>query len=155
VISTTFFIIPSEKNELYSSIIKNLKLDINIYGIEQVAKEMIEKFNYEFDGDYKSTVLENLSEEGFINLFSIDVRDLNKAIEENDFSEEMLFPIGKTEIGDWDSLEKLTSKEEVDSIKEDFKNEKSKFIVILYCQGNYIHAFSCPEYDEDTDEVES
>jgi hypothetical protein len=142
MISNTFFEMPSAKIQLYSSIITNLGFNTDAYAIEPVTKEMIENFNNEFDVEYKSTVLENRREDGYITLFSIDVKDLNKAIAENDFSEDMLNSIGKVELGDWDVMKDLTSAEEVDAIMKDFNDVNPDYIVLLYCQGNYIHAFS-------------
>jgi len=142
MISNTFFEMPSAKIQLYSSIITNLGFNTNAYAIEPVTEEMIENFNNEFDVDYKSTVLENLREDGYITLFSIDVKDLNKAIEQNDFSADMLNSIGKVELGDWDAMKDLTSAEEVETIMKDFNDVNPDYIVLLYCQGNYIHAFS-------------
>jgi hypothetical protein len=142
MISNTFFEIPSAKIQLYSSIITNLGFKVNEYGIDVVSNEMIENFNNAFDDDYKSTVLENFREEGYVTIFSIGVSDLVKAVEVNKFLEEMLHPIGKADLGDWDSVQKLTSAEEVSTLMKDFKDVNPDFIVLLYCQGNYIHAFS-------------
>jgi len=142
LILATFFEIPAEKNQLYSSVISNLRFNSKEYGIDLVTSEMIDNFNDQFDEDYKSSVLENFCEEGFIKFLSIDVREFNKAIEEKYFSGEMLHFIGKAELGDWESVKKITSKEEAATLKKDFKGSNPEYIVLLYCQGNYIHAFS-------------
>lgn len=142
LISATLFNLSASKIQLFSSIVTNLRFEVNEYGIEPVTKKMIAEFNNQFDIEYKSDCLLNFRHEGSIVLLSIDIRDLKRAIEENDFSEAFLHHIGKADLGDWESIQKLTNEKEAETLKKDFKGVKPDYIVIMYCQGNYIHAFS-------------
>ena len=75
-------------------------------------------------------------------VLSIDVNDLQLSIKTGDFNELMLKKIGTVDLKDWLSLEKLITKEEIKIIKKDFKDVSPDFIVLMYCQGKYIHAFA-------------
>lgn len=142
MISVTFFQISSRKIQLYNLIVKNLRLEPENYKIEIASIGIIEAFNNQFDVQYKSMILDKFCDDGYISLLSIDIRDLKNAIAENDFSESMLQSIGKVELGDWDSLQKLTSMNEGVALEKEFKDGDIKYLVVLYCQGNYVYAFS-------------
>jgi hypothetical protein len=108
-----------------------------VYAIEPVTEEMIENF-LSFGDDYISGVLEDFREDGFVTLYSIDVKDLKKAVEEDNISGKILHQIGKANCGDWDALIKLTSKEEVNFWKK-YEGPNPDWVVRLYCQGKLIN----------------
>ena len=141
-ISATLFSLTEQKLHLYHSIIAILNIETTDYDIKIISEKIIDQFNDKIDFEYKSIILEKFVEYGMIVVLSIDVNDLQLSIKTGDFNELMLKKIGTVDLKDWLSLEKLITKEEIKIIKKDFKDVSPDFIVLMYCQGKYIHAFA-------------
>lgn len=141
-ISATIFSLTETKQLLYNSIMAVLDIDKKIHSIKSISEKIVNQFNDKIDIDYRSSILEKFVQYGMIVVLSIDVNDLQVAINMGDFNESMLKKIGTVDLNDWLSLEKLITKEETKIIKKEFKGVSPEFIVLLYCQGKYIHAFA-------------
>lgn len=96
-----------------------------------------------------SSYLEDFSQKGRIVVLEITEKDLIKSTEDHDlFSGELFSMIGVVDLKSWQALSKLIGKVESDWVKDEYKEEDPMSITLLYCNGNYVYAYSVPKDDE-------
>lgn len=110
--------------------------------------ETIKTFVENFGNDDLSGFLENYLESDKIVILSISLSDLKAATKNNvDYSNDVQV-VGDVELNDWKGLSKLIGKKEAEWAQKEFTEEHSSGIVLLYCEGKYVYAFSRPGSDE-------
>jgi hypothetical protein len=136
----------SEDPKLHLKKISDFKKQINKSQTEStvigIDGETIKAFVENFGNDDLSGCLENYSESDKIVVLSISRNDLEIALKENKNYSENIEVLGDVEMNDWKNLSKLIGKKEADWAKKEFTEENSSGIVLLYCEGNYVYAFS-------------
>ena len=117
-----------------------------IDSIEDLATKFRDSFSDEEElAEFISSYLDDFSEDGKIVVLQIEEADLIKSTENHDLLSGDLFTmIGTVDLKSWKSLSKLIGKVESDWVKNEFEEENPASIVLLYCEGNYVYAFSSP-----------
>ena len=152
-------IVDNSKNSTSKKNISKEKKDTEVKSIEDVTTQFRESFTDEEElADYVSSFLEDSSEKGKIVVLEIKEKDLIKVTNDHDFLSSDLFSmIGVVGIKAWFPLSKLIGKEESDWVKSEFTEEDPSSIVLLYCNGKYVYAYSVPKDDQsnENDEIDS
>jgi hypothetical protein len=127
---------------VFISNIEESELDNDVIGIDD---ESIVAFVENFGNDGLSGFLENYLESNRIIVLTISRNDLESATINNvDYSDNVEY-FGFFEINDWKGLSKLIGKKEADWAKKEYKDEDPDGIVLFYCEGKYVYAFSNPK----------
>lgn len=110
--------------------------------------ELIKKFVEKQGWDNISQVLdEDYSQKGDIVVVEIDADDLIKSLSTTDHFGDFVCISGIIKLKAatlWADLSKLIGESEAEWVKEEFKEENPDSIVLLYCGGKYVYAFSNP-----------
>jgi hypothetical protein len=108
--------------------------------------ELIKKFVEKHGEDYIMDLLYDYLEKGQIVVVEISAFDLIKTLSSDDFFGKFISIAGTAEKGDlmWSELSDLIGESESAWVKEEFKEENPDSIVLLYCGGKYVYAFSNP-----------
>lgn len=141
-ISSAFFRISPAKIRLYASLAANLSLKGNQYEILPVTQDLVDAFHRAIGFQETSFVLEQLVRPGKIVLTSIGSDALLKASADGVMDASSIQLLGEAEVGDWAAVQALTDADEVRRLKTDLGRRTPEFLVVLYCQGIYVHAFS-------------
>lgn len=129
---------------VFISNIEESESDDAVIGIDD---ESIVAFVENFGNDGLSGFLENYLESNRIIVLTISRSDLETATINNvDYSDNVEY-FGFLEINDWKGLSKLIGKKEADWAKKEFADEDPDGIVLFYCDGKYVYAFSKPKED--------
>lgn len=132
------------KDGVFISNIEESEPNNSVIGIDD---ESIVAFVENFGNDGLSDFLENYLESDRIIVLTISRSDLESATINNvDYSDNVEY-FGFFEINDWKGLAKLIGKKEADWAKKEFKDEDPDGIVLFYCEGKYVYAFSNPKED--------
>lgn len=121
-----------------------------------IDDETIKAFVENFGNEDLSGFLENYLESDKIVVLSISRADLESATNQNEDYSDKVEVLGHVEMNEWKDLAKLIGKKEAEWAKKEFSEENSSGIVLLYCEGKYVYAFSNPESnnEENEDEVD-
>jgi hypothetical protein len=144
LMSVSFFELPDSRRDLYLGIAKALNLEKYVEEIPKITQDKIDDFVMAFGNEILWDELDYFKESGNIVFVSIDSADLIDSISEGNFTKEMLQLIGSTKIGDVQNMTSITSEAEAIAMEKEFKDEKNEYIVVLYCQGKYVYAYSSP-----------
>jgi len=144
LMSVSFFELPDSRRDLYIGIAKALNLEKYVEEIPKITQDKIDEFVKACGDELFWDVLDYFKESGNIIFVSIDSEDLIDSISEGIFTKEMLQLIGSAKIDDWQTITSITNQEEAKSIKKEFKDENNEYILVLYCQGKYVYAYSSP-----------
>ena len=119
--------------------------------------ELINKFVEKQGTDALNDYLETYLQKGQIVVTEISAFGLIKLISKDDNLDNFISISGTVEKGEnmWDELATLIGETESEWAKDEFKDENSNSIVLLYCEGKYVYAFSNPEDQEEEDKVET
>lgn len=119
--------------------------------------ELINKFVEKQGTDALNDYLETYLQKGQIVVTEISAFGLIKLISKDDNLDNFISISGTVEKEEnmWDELAILIGETESEWAKDEFKDENSNSIVLLYCEGKYVYAFSNPEDQEEEDKVET
>ena len=108
--------------------------------------ELIKKFVEKQGTDDIMDVLDSYLQKGQIVVVEISAFDLIKTLSSNAYFGDFVSVAGTVDKGDsmWADLSELIGESEADWVKEEFKEENPDSIVLLYCGGKYVYAFSNP-----------
>ncbi len=124
---------------------------------EEVNDDNINDFIENYGSDNLNDFLDTYSEVGKIIVLELEKNDLINFDNNTDKLSELVNAIGSVifdkSASTWKNLAVLIGKEESESLKTEFKDEDPASIVLLYCNGKYVYAFSCP--NEDDQELDS
>ena len=123
---------------------------------EEINQDLIDAFVEQYGNDNLSEFLENYLVEGEIVIVNIDPADFIATV--NDFADfsDLVSVLGSVNIDSWSDLAEYIGKKEANKAKEEFKDENSGGVVLFYCDGNYVYAFSNQKEDDfgfDQDEL--
>ena len=123
---------------------------------DAISQEEIDAFIAENGVDIFSEALENFLVDGEIVILTIEKEDLMAVIAGASDVGDCIQPLGTVELDDWTGLANLIGKKEANWAKKEFKEENASGIVLLYCDGKYVYAFSNPqEEDAMNDDINS
>ncbi|MHA8083020.1 DUF4116 domain-containing protein [Aquirufa sp. A-Brett2-15D] len=117
------------------------------------SQEEIDAFIAENGVDIFSEALENFLVDGEIVIMTIEKEDLMAVIAGTSDVGDCIQPLGTVELDDWTGLANLIGKKEANWAKKEFKEENASGIVLLYCDGKYVYAFSNPQEEDASDEM--
>ncbi|MCE2779949.1 MAG: ankyrin repeat domain-containing protein [Algoriphagus sp.] len=108
--------------------------------------ELIKKFVEKQGTDDIMDLLDSYLQKGQIVVVEISAFDLIKTLSSNAYFGDFVSVAGTVDKGDsmWADLSELIGESEADWVKEEFKEENPDSIVLLYCGGKYVYAFSNP-----------
>jgi hypothetical protein len=108
--------------------------------------EFIKKFVEKHGEDDIMDLLDSYLQKGQVVVVEISVLDLIKTLQINDYLGNFISIAGTVDHGDlmWSELSDLIGESEAAWVKEEFKEENPDSIVLLYCGGKYVYAFSNP-----------
>jgi hypothetical protein len=88
--------------------------------------------------------LEPWKEAGRIVILDIEADDLVRFDESTNLTD-LLANRGSVAVNDWNGLGKQVGSEEAKALKKEFGKEDPTAIVLLYCNGMYVYAYSEPK----------
>lgn len=118
----------------------------------EMSHEEIDFFLSENGVDFLAGVLENYLAQDELVLLTIEKADLVASINGSCEVGDCLKPLGTLELNDWTGLANLVGKKEANWAKKEFKEENPSGIVLLYCDGKYVYAFSNPQEEDSGEE---
>ena len=118
----------------------------------EMSHEEIDFFLAEHGVDLLAGVLENYLVDDELVVLTIGKGDLIAVIAGTADAGDCVQPLGTVELNDWTGLEALVGKKEANWAKKEFKEENASGIVLLYCDGKYVYAFSNPQEEDSTNE---
>ena len=123
---------------------------------DDIAKNF--RDSYEDEEDLAGAMIllsDDFSENGKIVVLEIKEKDLIKVTNNQDLLSGSLFSVlGVVGIKSWQALSKLIGNEEAEWVKNEFKDENPKSIVLLYCNGKYVYAYSDPNDEEPVNDID-
>lgn len=112
---------------------------------EVMSQEEMDAFIAENGVDTFSEALEIFLIDGEIVVLTIEKEDLIAVISGTSDAGDCIQPLGTVELNNWNSLATIVGKKEANWAKKEFKEENASGIVLLYCDGKYVYAFSNPQ----------
>lgn len=108
--------------------------------------ELIKKFVEKQGTDDIMDLLDSYLQKGKIVVVEISAFHLTKTTSSTDYFGDFVTLAGVVEKGDslWSDLSELIGESEAEWVKEEFREENPDSIVLLYCGGKYVYAFSNP-----------
>ena len=108
--------------------------------------EFIKKFVEKHGTDDIMDLLDSYLQKGQVVVVEISLVDLIKTLQVNDYLGNFISIAGTVDHGElmWSELSDLIGESEAAWVKEEFKEENPDSIVLLYCEGKYVYAFSNP-----------
>lgn len=120
----------------------------------EMSDDEIDFFLSENGVDFLAGILENYLVEDELVVLTIEKEDLIAAIKGTCDVGDCLQPLGSVDLNDWAGLANLVGKKEANWAKKEFKEENPSGIVLLYCEGKYVYAFSNPQEQDSSEEEE-
>jgi hypothetical protein len=114
--------------------------------------ELIKKFVEVKGTDDIMDLLDSYLQKGQIVVVEISAFHLIKTLSSTDYFGDFVSIAGTVDQGEsmWADLSELIGESEAEWVKEEFKEENPDSIVLLYCGGKYVYAFSNPiSHNED------
>ena len=118
----------------------------------EMSHEEIDFFLAENGVDLLAGVLENYLVDDELVVLTIGKVDLIAVIAGTADAGDCVQLLGTVELNDWTGLAELIGKKESNWAKKEFKEENASGIVLLYCDGKYVYAFSNPQEEDSTDD---
>ena len=116
--------------------------------------DVIDSFIAKHGLDLFAGVLENYLVDDELVVLTIGKGDLIAVIAGTADAGDCVQPLGTVELNDWVGLAALVGKKEANWAKKEFKEENASGIVLLYCDGRYVYAFSNPQEEDSSEEWE-
>jgi hypothetical protein len=117
--------------------------------------DVIDSFIAKHGLDLFAGVLENyLVDDGLV-VLTIGKGDLIAVIAGTADAGNCVQPLGTVGLNDWAGLANLVGKKEANWAKKEFKDENASGIVLLYCDGKYVYAFSNPQEEDSSEEEDN
>ena len=121
---------------------------------DAMTQEEIDAFIAENGVDIFSGALEDFLVDDEIVVLTIEKEELMATLKGESDVDAFLQTLGRVELEDWAGLANLIGKKEANWAKKEFKEENPSGIVLLYCDGKYVYAFSNPQYADENEELE-
>ena len=118
----------------------------------EMSHEEIDFFLAEHGVDLLAGVLENYLVDDELVVLTIGKEDLIAVIVGTADAGDCVQPQGTVALNDWIGLAGLVGKKEANWAKKEFKEENASGIVLLYCDGKYVYAFSNPQEEDSINE---
>ena len=116
--------------------------------------DVIDSFIAKHGLDLFAGVLENYLVDDELVVLTIGKGDLIAVIAGTADAGDCVQPLGTVDLNDWTGLAALVGKKEANWAKKEFKEENASGIVLLYCDGRYVYAFSNPQEEDSSEEWE-
>lgn len=121
---------------------------------DAMTQEEIDAFIAENGVDIFSGALEDFLVDDEIVVLTIEKEELMATLKGESDVDAFLQTLGRVELEDWAGLANLIGIKEANWAKKEFKEENPSGIVLLYCDGKYVYAFSNPQYADENEELE-
>ncbi len=122
---------------------------------DTMTQEEIDAFIAENGVDIFSGALEDFLVDEEIVVLTIEKEELMATLKGESDVDPFLQTLGSVELEDWAGLANLIGKKEANWAKKEFKEENPSGIVLLYCEGKYVYAFSNPQEEDSSEEEEN
>ena len=119
---------------------------------EEINQDLIDAFLEIWGNDDLSEFLENYWVDGEIVVLTIEPEDFIAAVKDDTGYSDLVNTLGSVDMDSWSDLAELIGKKEANKAKKEYKDEDPGGIVLFYCDGKYIYAFSRPK-EEESDEI--
>lgn len=114
---------------------------------KEINEDLIDAFLEIWGNDDLSEFLENYLVDGEIVVLTIEPEDFIAAVKDDTGYSDLVNTLGSVDINSWSDLAELIGKKEANKAKKEYKDEDPGGIVLFYCEGKYIYAFSNPKED--------
>jgi hypothetical protein len=121
----------------------------------EMSDDEIDFFLSENGVDFLAGILENYLVEDELVVLTIEKEDLIASIKGTCDIGDCLQPLESVGLNDWAGLANLVGKKEANWAKKEFKDENASGIVLLYCNGKYVYAFSNPQEEDSSEEEDN
>jgi hypothetical protein len=121
---------------------------------EEINQDLIDAFLEIWGNDDLSEFLENYLVDGEIVVLTIEPEDFIAAVKDDTGYSDLVNTLGSVDMDSWSDLAELIGKKEANNAKKEYKDEDPSGIVLFYCEGKYVYAFSNPKEDSDVDHDE-
>jgi len=121
----------------------------------EMSDDEIDFFLSENGVDFLAGILENYLVEDELVVLTIEKEDLIASIKGTCDVGDCLQPLESVGLNDWAGLANLVGKKEANWAKKEFKDENASGIVLLYCDGKYVYAFSNPQEEDSSEEEDN
>jgi hypothetical protein len=133
-------------NEKLSQQINTSKKQVaEVPEIEEINQDLIDAFLEIYGNDDLSEFLENYLVDGEIVVLTIQPEDFIAAVKDDTGYSDLVNTLGSVGIDSWSDLAELIGEKEANKAKKEYKDEDPGGIVLFYCNGNYVYAFSNPK----------